>query len=65
MGCLIYFLTSRLKVCIVHNMTEKKCQKKCKLDQETLICLGCGRTLKEIVDAGNAHAKNGKKKKAT
>jgi predicted Fe-S protein YdhL (DUF1289 family) len=52
-------------VCIVHNMTEKKCQNKCKLDQETLICLGCGRTLKEIVDAGNAHAKNGKKKKAT
>lgn len=45
-------------------MTEKKCQKKCKLDQETLICLGCGRTLMEIVDAGNAQAENGKKKKA-
>ena len=46
-------------------MTEKKCQNKCKLDQVTYICLGCGRTLKEIVDAGNAQAKNGKKKKAT
>ena len=45
-------------------MTEKKCQNKCKLDQVTYICLGCGRTLKEIVDAGNAQAKNGKKKKA-
>lgn len=57
-------------------MTEKKCQKKCKLDQDTLICLGCGRTLMEIVSAGNAAAKeqseatrassrkNGKKSKA-
>ena len=52
-------------MCIVHNMTEKKCQKKCKLDQDNLVCLGCGRTLMEIIDAGNAHAKNGKKKKAT
>jgi predicted Fe-S protein YdhL (DUF1289 family) len=33
-------------------MTEKKCQKKCKLDQDTLICLGCDRTLMEIKDAG-------------
>ena len=56
-------------------MTEKKCQKKCKLDQETFICLGCGRTLMEIVDAGNAakeqreaarasQGKDGKKRKA-
>ena len=56
-------------------MTEKKCQKKCKLDQDTLVCLGCNRTLKEIVDAGNAakeqreatrasQRKDGKKSKA-
>lgn len=62
-------------MCIVHNMTEKKCQKKCKLDQDTLICEGCGRTLMEIVDAGNAakeqrsktrasQRKDGKKSKA-
>lgn len=33
-------------------MTEKKCQSKCKLDQSNLICLGCGRTLEEIINAG-------------
>ena len=38
-------------------MTEKKCQKKCKLDQQRLTCIGCGRTLKEITDAGNAAAR--------
>jgi predicted Fe-S protein YdhL (DUF1289 family) len=45
-------------------MTEKKCQKKCKLDQNKLVCLGCGRTLQEIIDAGNAQAKNGTEEKA-
>jgi predicted Fe-S protein YdhL (DUF1289 family) len=45
-------------------MAEKKCQNKCKLDQVTYICLGCGKTLKEIVSAGNSQRKNGKKKKA-
>lgn len=47
------------------SMTEKKCQKKCKLDQDTLVCLGCGRTLQEIIDAGNAYRKNGKKSEAS
>jgi predicted Fe-S protein YdhL (DUF1289 family) len=45
-------------------MTEKKCQKKCKLDQNDLVCIGCGRTLQEIIDAGNAQAKNGTKEEA-
>jgi predicted Fe-S protein YdhL (DUF1289 family) len=45
-------------------MTEKKCQKKCKLDQNKLVCLGCGRTLQEIIDAGNAQGKNGTEEKA-
>ena len=30
----------------------KKCQDKCKGDPETETCLGCGRTYKEIKDAG-------------
>lgn len=34
-------------------MTEKKCQKNCKLDPVTKDrCLGCDRTLEEIKDAG-------------
>lgn len=33
-------------------MTEKRCQKKCKLDKLTQTCLGCERTLEEIIDAG-------------
>lgn len=53
MGCLIYLLTRRSKVYIVHYMTENKCQKKCKLDKDTSICLGCNRTIEEIIDAGN------------
>lgn len=52
MGCLIYFLTGRLKVYIVHYMTENKCQKKCKLDPLTKVCEGCNRTIEEIIDAG-------------
>ena len=59
------FLDIKLESMYSALMTETKCQNKCKLDQVTYICLGCGRTLKEIVDAGNAQAKNGKKKKAT
>ena len=53
MGCLIYLLTRRSKVYIVHYMTENKCQKKCKLDKDTSICLGCNRTIEEIINAGN------------
>ena len=41
-----------------------KCIKKCKLNQTTLICEGCGRTLMEIVDAGNAYRENEAKGKA-
>jgi predicted Fe-S protein YdhL (DUF1289 family) len=33
-------------------MTEKKCQKKCELDVLTNTCIGCGRTLEEIYNAG-------------
>lgn len=34
-------------------MTEKKCQKNCKLDPVTKDrCVGCDRTLEEIKDAG-------------
>ena len=32
---------------------KKVCQKKCKLDKEKDICLGCERTMKEIVKNGN------------
>ncbi len=39
----------------------KKCQKKCKLDRLTQVCEGCNRTIQEIIDAGNAQAKNGTK----
>jgi predicted Fe-S protein YdhL (DUF1289 family) len=39
-------------------MPEKKCQKKCKLNQYTQICEGCGRTLQEIVNAGNEYKRN-------
>jgi len=39
-------------------MTEKKCQKKCKLNDLTLVCEGCGRTLQEIIDAGNEYKRN-------
>lgn len=41
-----------------------KCIKKCKLDQITLTCEGCGRTLMEIVSAGNAYRENEAKSKA-
>lgn len=53
MGCLIYLLTRRSKVYIVHYMTENKCQKKCNLDPITKVCMGCNRTIEEIIDAGN------------
>lgn len=53
MGCLIYLLTRRSKVYIVHYMTENKCQKKCNLDPSTKVCTGCNRTIEEIIDAGN------------
>lgn len=33
-------------------MAEKKCLKKCRLDIEQRACLGCGRTLDEIRQAG-------------
>jgi len=33
-------------------MTEKKCQKKCSLDQDNFTCSGCGRTIEEIKHAG-------------
>jgi predicted Fe-S protein YdhL (DUF1289 family) len=39
-------------------MSDKKCQNKCKLDKETQTCTGCGRTLQEIIDAGNMKRKN-------
>lgn len=35
---------------------EKVCLKKCKLDESKTYCLGCLRTLKEIVEKGK---KNG------
>lgn len=53
LGRLICFLTLRQNLYIVHYMTDKVCQRKCKLDRSTNICLGCGRTLEEIIDAGN------------
>jgi predicted Fe-S protein YdhL (DUF1289 family) len=59
------FLDSKVQSMYSVCMTEKKCQKNCKLDQDALVCLGCGRTLKEIIDAGNAHTKNGKKKETS
>lgn len=46
-------------------MTKKQCQKKCKLDSLTNTCLGCGRTIQEIIDAGNAHTKNETKSEAS
>lgn len=34
------------------NNPEKKCIKKCKLNKDN-ICIGCNRTIEEIIDAGN------------
>jgi predicted Fe-S protein YdhL (DUF1289 family) len=38
-------------------MTEKKCQKKCELDVLTYTCVGCGRTLEEITNAGRNYTR--------
>lgn len=41
-------------------MTEKSCLSKCEWDLKALICLGCGRTLREVEDDLMKKAKRGR-----
>lgn len=39
----------------MQNMYVSPCQSKCKIEQKTNICVGCGRTLKEISEWSGYH----------
>lgn len=36
---------------------KTSCQNRCKLDETRTYCLGCGRTLNEIIEKGKQHGK--------
>ena len=45
-----------------YNLLESKCKGVCILDEERKYCVGCGRTIEEIIAKGN-EVKNGNTKK--